>query len=375
MNKKPKGVFERPSGSGIWWIRYSFEDPKDGRVRYYRNKIGLKEDAIDRYYEVKNEIKKGIHQPKTRSKVKDDLRNLSDRWGKISPQTQPHTKTLKELIDQYMETTVRDLHNKRAYRRFWNLVLGDEGVDEIKLSTLQSLQKELMQYKDKKNKNKSSGVIDHYFIFLKSVFKSAVQNGEEIKNPFIGFKLLKHPNPPVTIPTDDDLKKIKKHMTADNWNIIKLFMLTGMRRGELFPIRWENVDLQNKMITIPFSKSGKNRIVYLNDEASEIVDTLPSKGQSSWLFPSKVLEGSINADHFHKEVWKVACNKAGLKFRIHDLRHFFVTHLLMQGADLKAVQELAGHLSIETTLKYSHLTKEHLFQAVNKLNAKTEKKN
>ena len=58
-----------------------------------------------------------------------------------------------------------------------------------------------------------------------------------------------------------------------------------------------------------------------------------------------------------KEVWKSACNRAGVSMRLYDIRHISITEMLAQGADLASVAAQAGHSSIETTAKnYAHVT-------------------
>ena len=77
-----------------------------------------------------------------------------------------------------------------------------------------------------------------------------------------------------------------------------------------------------------------------------------------------------------KHSFETAVKKAGIEHcRFHDLRHTFASHLLMNGASLKDVQELLGHKTIEMTLRYGHLSQPHKMKAVNLLNGLTGNQN
>lgn len=151
--------------------------------------------------------------------------------------------------------------------------------------------------------------------------------------------------------------------------LVILDINTGMRRGELFSLTWENVDLKRRTLTIEGeeAKSGKTRHIPLNDEAFAVLVAWRNQTDSKGLvFPSpKTGERLDNI----KRSWGTLVKDAKLEnFRFHDLRHSFASKLVMAGVDLNTVRELLGHGSIEMTLRYAHLAPEHKAAAVALLN-------
>ena len=143
---------------------------------------------------------------------------------------------------------------------------------------------------------------------------------------------------------------------------------TKMRRLEQFQLRWENVNFQTRLITIPMSKNGEERPIPMNDRVMEILQQLPSRLKNAWVFTGSNGETPMDARNFVQWIFLPVVREAGIKdFRWHDLRHTFASRLVMAGEDLRTVQELMGHKTINMTMKYSHLLPKHLMKAVQRL--------
>lgn len=142
---------------------------------------------------------------------------------------------------------------------------------------------------------------------------------------------------------------------------------TGMRRGEIFSLKWENINFEHALITIEgsYAKSGKTRHIPLNSEALKTLKIWQRQTQTTgFVFSNKNGEKFDNT----KKSWANLLKSANIKnFRWHDLRHHFASRLVMAGVDLNTVRELLGHSDMSMTLRYAHLAPEHKAIAVEKL--------
>ncbi len=150
---------------------------------------------------------------------------------------------------------------------------------------------------------------------------------------------------------------------------VLLSLNTGLRRGELFGLKWTDVDLEQKNLTViaATAKSGKTRHIPLNDEALKILRQWKNQPGIKSVFVFSGRDG----EPFHdvRDSWSAMLDKkTNIKdFRWHDLRHTFASKLVMAGVDLNTVRELLGHSDYKMTLRYAHLAPEHKAAAVSKL--------
>lgn len=143
----------------------------------------------------------------------------------------------------------------------------------------------------------------------------------------------------------------------------------GLRVSELVNLKVGDVNTEHGYVRC-VGKGSKERIVPLGSYAARAVDEYMAKGRSElcnlrpshWLFVT--FDGSpMSRQAFWKNL-KKRCMAAGIGSEVspHTLRHSFATHMLENGADLRAVQEMLGHADIGTTQMYTHLTKIRLRQ-------------
>ena len=147
--------------------------------------------------------------------------------------------------------------------------------------------------------------------------------------------------------------------------MVLLTMNTGLRRGELFNLRWSNIDLEHRNLTVAgsYAKSGTTRQIPLDDEAVDVLKQWRSQmvQDSGFVFAVK-LGGRVN--NVRKACKKLLENAGIENFRWHDLQHHFASKLVMAGVDLNTVREFLGHSTITMTLRYAHLAPEHKAAAV-----------
>jgi integrase/recombinase XerD len=147
--------------------------------------------------------------------------------------------------------------------------------------------------------------------------------------------------------------------------LFELLYDCGLRVSELASLRVDGIDLESLLLKVR-GKGGKERFVPFGEEALEVLDRYlkesrsATRGTGDYLFPGR------SGGHLTRQgIWKIVkrhLRASGIARSVspHTLRHSFATHLLNNGADLRAVQMMLGHADISTTQIYTHLTRERL---------------
>jgi integrase len=158
----------------------------------------------------------------------------------------------------------------------------------------------------------------------------------------------------------------RRSASKDVHLIILLALETGMRRGEIFNLRWDDLDYTRNQIWVRESKNGDARHAPMRPRSKEALLRRPRRIDCDYIFPGRV--GKTRASTGLVETFTNLLTRAGIKdFRFHDLRHTFASHLVMAGVDLFTVGKLLGHRHTAMTARYSHLSEGHLHRAVDNL--------
>jgi integrase len=142
-----------------------------------------------------------------------------------------------------------------------------------------------------------------------------------------------------------------------------------MRKSEILGLQWQDIDFGTRTITVRRTKNNEPKMIPINQTLYAELQRLPRHLHSDYVFCNAA---GVPYDEV-KRSFHTACRKAGVRdFRFHDLRHSFASHLVMNGINLKTVQDLLGHKDIRMTLRYAHLSREHLQTAVGVLDRSFE---
>ena len=261
---------------------------------------------------------------------------------------------------QHKRSVKRDdqLHRLRIGPKFGHLALS-----AINRRDVQAFQNDLLK------EGLSPATADHHVKLLRRVLNLAVQWEMLEKNPLKGIKLYMVDNQVENYLDPEQLDRLVEVLRTDENRMVCLILMflisTGARKNEALTATWKNVSVEGGVwrVDASLSKSKKSRSIPLNDSALWVLEQLPSKGKSEYLFPSPVTGKPYTGI---TRAWYRLRKKAKIpNIRLHDLRHGFASLLVSGGRSLYEVQQILGHSDPKVTMRYAHLSARALQDAAN----------
>ncbi len=210
-------------------------------------------------------------------------------------------------------------------------------------------------------KKYSTNTVKKLSNILKLIMKKAYANGLCDKDPFIGVDRIKTKmTQKREIYTQQEIKNILKGSTGWFKIFLSVAFGTGMRTGELLALQWTDIDFKSNTITVQRSinhgkikctKTGQIRTIQMLKLVKDVLET--ATRNNIWVFPNKYGKPYSESKNILKYYFKPLLKKLGIKYKsLYSSRHSFISLMLNNGLDLLWVQQMAGHKSSTTTLKY-----------------------
>jgi len=328
-------LFKR--NNGIYYYGYL----EDGRKRWKSIKCRRKDEAL----KVLTDVKSLLHQ-------KPPVQTVTQFIGEFLPYGRVNLQP--KTVDGY-EAALRQLAS----------LSGD-----IPLAAV--TRRHIDAFKGKRLEKVKPATLNIELRSLRAAFNVALRWGLIEKNPFAKVQLARIPQLPPTYLSQEDFVRLLA-LIQEKW--LKELMLfavsTGLRRGEMVNLRWEDVDLVRRIIHIQShegfrTKNGKYRIIPLNDAVYNLLVEKAKQTKKEYVFTRR---GYKMGESYITHRFKYYVRKAELSenIRWHSLRHTHASWLVQKGASLYEVQKLLGHSSSKVTEIYSHLQPEQLHDTVNKI--------
>jgi len=257
---------------------------------------------------------------------------------------------------------------------FW----GDQDLTKFDQDDLQAYRLHLNRTKTRFGETLSHKTQNYHIIALRNLLRFLLRRDINVLAPD-KVELGKQSARTVTYLTPEELIRLRKAVLTNkkagprNLAIIEMLYCTGLRVSELVALNKQDIDMVTKEFSVR-GKGDKPRIVFLTDKAVTILKNYLQTRVDDWA-PLFINLRRARSDEMLtagekrrltaysiQELVRDCGRRAGLTKKVtpHTLRHSFATHLLNNGADLRAVQEMLGHSSITTTQIYTHVSNKRL---------------
>jgi integrase/recombinase XerD len=250
-------------------------------------------------------------------------------------------------LKRYSPHTIRAyLHCIRNFAKYFMRPPAEMGETEVRQFILHLAQERKV----------SASVHSSYVTALKFLYRITLQRPQVVER-------LPYPKRPKTLPKVLTMKEVLALFTAIKSAKYKAILAiaygAGVRVSEVCALKPADIDSQRMLIHVRRGKGNKDRYVLLGETMLTLLREYYKKARrkGDYLFPGQKPQNPLTPTAIRKVLKKVAA-QAGVSKKItpHTLRHSFATHLLETGYDLRVVQTLLGHTSIQTTQRYTHVT-------------------
>ena len=258
--------------------------------------------------------------------------------------------------------------NRKEYPIFERTILNCcKNLHHYKLHEIDKTVLHQFLYEYQKTRKVTNARLNRLSSAIKGAISRAVEFGYLSDNKLSGFSAMKEGTHKIRYFSAEEKAKFFEALKATpelTRNIVMVAYYTGMRRGEIFTLKWKDINFNTKQIVLDKdnTKSGKSRYIPMHEEVLKVFNGLQQTTQSNLIFKSPVTGKKLDTI---KRSWSTLIKAAEIdNFRFHDLRHNFCSMLAMKGIPLYTIAQIAGHSDVKMTQRYAHLCPDHLSDAI-----------
>ena len=321
---------------------------------------------------------------KTQAEVKEKLQKALAQAGKIDF-TKTGKYTVVAWMNEWFENVAKIKVRPSSHQTYRGYIdhhiapnIGNIPLEKLSTMDLQKLYRKLMNKgrverieAEHQPKGLSAKTVRNINQVISSAMDFAVAQKIILENPCKAVALPKVEHKEMqTIPAEQLQAFLQEAKATGVYEMYYIELATGLRRGELLGLKWQDIDWKNGIIKVrrqvarvdgqiveaPLKTKNSYRTVTISQQAIEVLKQQKEKTHDQYVFPSPN-GGPISPDSVNNMLKRVLARAGIPKVRFHDLRHTFATIALQNGVDIKTVSGMLGHFSAGFTLDtYAHVT-------------------
>lgn len=232
-------------------------------------------------------------------------------------------------------------------------------IKEMKPIDIENLKKRMLA------DNKTKVNINRYLELLSKMFNIAIDNDWLEKNPIKRNAKFPVKNYKVRYLSEDEEKKLFKHLPEEIKPIVITALNTGLRKQNILDLKWDDINFDFGYIEILENKGNKHIKIPMTETLKMMFKGM--KHESEYIFLNPQTKKPYKD---FRRLWNKAKENAGIEnFRFHDLRHTVATRLAKNNIPITTIKEILSHSDVSTTMRYSHAVSSDETKAIDVLNS------
>lgn len=347
-----------------------------------------------RLYHEGRERRFGSFSTKTAAREFYEKAKLEQAEGRFFPER--YQKSQAELIQTVLDDYLLTTNGKRAVKReyefahWWGHWFKGQRLPALQPAAIEKARLDLtrgLRYVREKIDGKptgriveqlasprSSATLNRYTDWLRRVLNWAIKQKRLRENPVLSIDRKPEDEAPITQYSLEQEARLIEQLNPEEVDMLRLALLTGMRRANQFSLLKSEVNLGQGVILIPTTKNRRPRIIHLSEEGKEILRRQMARNlDSPWIYPGKRNpERPLNARWWYTSRFKPACKRAEIPVDTirqlwHVARHTFGSRMASLQYKEKAIMDAGGWSSSKAAQRYIHLHDEALKEAAERL--------